>query len=107
MSDIVERLRDEPKYREQLNGLSSAATVAWHETCLEAADEIERLRRECDRLGDDGAALINEVCRLRKIEEAAHEFSVSLEATGSASANEVRRARPLIKALNTGGDDAA
>lgn len=50
MSDLIERLRDEPKSRETLNGLSPAATVAWHKTCLEAADHIEELEAESERL---------------------------------------------------------
>ena len=45
MTDLVERLRDDPRPHEWKNGLGPASMEAWHKTCLEAADRIEDLER--------------------------------------------------------------
>ena len=43
MSDLIERLRQEPTWYEKELGLPRPTMEVWHETALEAADEIERL----------------------------------------------------------------
>ena len=43
MAALVERLRDAHSYRESGRGLDAQTTQVWHNICLEAADEIERL----------------------------------------------------------------
>ena len=43
MTDLIERLRDEPTWHEKKHGLPRPAMEVWHQTSLEAANEIERL----------------------------------------------------------------
>ena len=50
MSDLIERLRQEPTWYEKKHGLPRPAMEVWHETALEAADEIERLNERIAKL---------------------------------------------------------
>lgn len=50
MNDLLERLRDEPRPFEMKNGLGPPAMEMWHQTCLEAADEIEQLRTALEKI---------------------------------------------------------
>ncbi len=63
--DLVERLSDEPTSNELKIGLDAETTRIWHDLCLEARDEIERLRaRISPSVYIDG--LIAEIERQRK-----------------------------------------
>jgi hypothetical protein len=42
MADIIERLLDEPKPHEWKTGLGPVSMEVWHNTCLEAANDIAR-----------------------------------------------------------------
>ena len=50
--DLIERLTDEPTSRELKKGLDAETTRIWHSLCLEARDEIERLRAEVVSIWD-------------------------------------------------------
>ena len=50
--DLVKRLSDEPTSHELKRGLDAETTRIWHGLCLEACDEIERLREENTALTD-------------------------------------------------------
>ena len=48
MSDLIKRLRDEPSLHEQSNGLTPPAMMVWHNTALDAADELEHVQQIVD-----------------------------------------------------------
>lgn len=50
MIDLIKRLRDEPKYNEQLNGLNPFEMNVWHNTACEAADALEQAQARIDEL---------------------------------------------------------
>ena len=57
MSNLIERLRDEPHwYSIRRHGLTTPECEVWHRTCCRAADEIERLlmlgKIQADRLNE-------------------------------------------------------
>jgi hypothetical protein len=50
MSDLIERLREEPYPYEKRHGLGITAMEVWHKTACEAADELEAKDAEIERL---------------------------------------------------------
>jgi hypothetical protein len=57
MSDLIERLREEPYAYEKRHGLGITAMEVWHKTACEAADELEAKDAEIERLEKDNENL--------------------------------------------------
>ena len=61
--EILRMLRDEPNWNPSFGpgGLSRHEAKVWHETCVKAADEIERLEAENFKLHERACSAENEL----------------------------------------------
>ena len=70
MSNLTERLRDEPSwYHIRRHGLPLPDCEVWHRVCCEAADEIERLQARVEELEGDLDSAEEYICELRAEQE--------------------------------------
>ena len=107
MRSLVDRLRDNGgPWRER--GLTATEAEVWDAACIEAADEIEKLRAQVEKLEKDKARLdwldsINPIgCWDGWIEKGESSHAVSVW-VGSTASNSIRTVRAAIDAARGEG----